>query len=183
MTERELVEAAQAGDADAFAVLARQHADRLYAIANRILIDNAAAEDASQRALLNAWRDLPSLRDPERFGAWLRQVVVRACYDQAADDRRWHAQIRNIPVADAQIDPTGAIAARDEVDRAFNRLKPPQRAVLVLRYYLDLPLAEIASTLELSEGTVSSRIHYALAELRSILEADARTGAQEGRTA
>lgn len=186
MTEQELVEAARRGDADAFAVLARQYADRAYAIANRILLDSGAAEDAAQQALLRAWRDLPSLREPARFGAWLRRLVVRACYDKAADDRRWHANIRLIPRwADAPDAPDAIalIAARDEVDRAFARLKAPQRAVLVLRYYLDLPLAEIAATLDLSTGTVSSRLHYALAELRAILEADARSVPREGRTA
>ena len=78
MDERDLVEAARHGDADAFAVLARQHGDRLYAIANRILTDPGAAQDAAQQALLRAWRDLPTLRDPARFGAWLRQLIVRA---------------------------------------------------------------------------------------------------------
>lgn len=183
MTEQELVEAARRGDADAFAVLARQHADRAYAIANRILLDHGAAEDAAQQALLRAWRDLPTLRDPARFGAWLRQLVVRACYDQAANDRRWHANVRLIPLAANASDATASVVARDEVERAFARLKAPQRAVLVLRFYLDLPLAEIAASLDLSIGTVSSRLHYALAELRAILEADARSAPGEGRTA
>ena len=183
MGQRELVDAARHGDAGAFGVLARQHADRVYALTNRILVDPGAAEDAAQQALIKAWRDLPSLRDPDLFDGWLRRLVVRACYDQAGTDRRWRAQIRLLPEVEPAADPTGALAARDEMERAMIRLKPQQRAVLVMRFYLDLPVAEIAATLEVSVGTVSSRLHYALAELRSILEADARVGHAEGRTA
>jgi RNA polymerase sigma-70 factor (ECF subfamily) len=155
----------------------------VYALTNRILLDPTAAEDASQQAFVRAWEGLPGLRDVDRFDAWLRRLVVRACFDQADADRRWRVQIRLVPAAAPQPDATGLIAARDEMERAMARLKPPQRAVLTLRYYLDLPLAEIAAALEISEGTVSSRLHYALDELRSILQADGRLDAQEGRTA
>jgi RNA polymerase sigma-70 factor (ECF subfamily) len=183
VTERELVEAAQRGDAGAFTALARRHADRVHALANRILLDPAAAEDAAQQAFVRAWQGLPRLRDVDRFETWLRRLVVRACFDQADADRRWRVHIRLLAGADPQADATGAIVARDEMDRALARLKPQQRAVLTLRYYLDLPVAEIAAALEISEGTVSSRLHYALDELRSILQADARLDGREGRTA
>ena len=183
MTERELVEAAQRGDAGAFTALARRHADRVYALTNRILLDPAAAEDASQQAFVQAWQGLPRLRDVDRFENWLRRLVVRVCFDQADADRRWRVHIRLVARADPQPDATGAIVARDEMDRALARLKPAQRAVLTLRYYLDLPLADVAAVLEISEGTVSSRLHYALDELRSILQADGRLDASEGRTA
>jgi hypothetical protein len=81
VTERELVEAAQRGDASAFTALARRHADRVYALANRILLDPTAAEDASQQAFVRAWQGLPRLRDIDRFETWLRRLVVRACFD------------------------------------------------------------------------------------------------------
>jgi RNA polymerase sigma-70 factor (ECF subfamily) len=183
VTDRELVEAAQRGDASAFTALARRHADRVYALTNRILLDPTAAEDAAQQAFVRAWQGLPRLRDVDRFETWLRRLVVRACFDQADADRRWRVHLRLLPAPDSQSDSTGAIAARDELERALARLKPAQRAVLTLRYYLDLPIAEIAAALEISDGTVSSRLHYALDELRSILQADGRIDATEGRTA
>ena len=75
-----LVERAQHGDEDAFAALAAVSVDRSYALAYRILRDPHGAQDATQQAFLNAWQSLPTLRDPERFDAWLRSLVVRACY-------------------------------------------------------------------------------------------------------
>ena len=75
-----LVERARAGDEEAFASLARAAGDRLLAIAYRILRDLGLAEDAVQQTLVLAWRELPSLREPDRFDAWLRRLLVNACY-------------------------------------------------------------------------------------------------------
>ncbi|HTG41470.1 MAG TPA: sigma factor, partial [Methylomirabilota bacterium] len=83
-----LVERAQGGDQEAFAALATASADRCYALAYRILRDMHLAQDATQQALLSAWRDLPTLRDPDRFEAWLYRLVVRACYAEATRERR-----------------------------------------------------------------------------------------------
>src|SRR5258705_12376000 len=92
-----LVERAQGGDQDAFAALATASVDRCYAIAYRILRDMHAAQDATQQALLSAWRDLPTLRDPERFEAWLYRLVVRASYAESGRNRRWGSGVRLIP--------------------------------------------------------------------------------------
>src|SRR6187549_2789184 len=85
---RLLVEQAMAGDHDAFAELARARIGRLYAIAVLILRDPGRAEDATQEALVAAWRDLSALRDPDRFDAWLRRLLVRACYRESSRGRR-----------------------------------------------------------------------------------------------
>jgi len=174
--DRGLVEAAQRGDHDAFEALAIGAADRLFVIARLILRDAHLAEDAVQEALVHAWRDLPRLRDPERFDAWLRRLLVNACADQGRHRRRWSAEIQIVRVEPATNDATGSMADRDQLERGFRRLKPEQRTVVVLHFYVGLPVPEIAETLGIPSGTVKSRLHYATELLRAALEADARGG-------
>ncbi len=89
--QAQTIERAMRGDHEAFASLAAGSVDRCYGIAYRILRDQHRAEDATQQALLGAWRDLPSLKDPGRFDAWLHRLVVNACYAEARSARRWRA--------------------------------------------------------------------------------------------
>lgn len=184
MHQTGLVERASRGDHEAFAALATANAGSSYALAYRILRDPQRAEDAAQQALLGAWRDLPTLKDPERFDAWLRRLVVHACYAEARRDRRWVAHVRLIQ-SEPQLDPDTAlsVAARDELDRGFRRLSPEQRAVVVLHHYLGYPLTEIAATLGIPVGTARSRLHYATRQLRAALDADARPRTSEEWTA
>jgi RNA polymerase sigma-70 factor (ECF subfamily) len=95
---RDLVERAQDGDREAFAVLVTMTSDRMYALAARILRDNVLAEDALQGALMTVWRQLPTLRDPDRFEAWVRRLLVHACYAEARRRRTWAANVRVLPV-------------------------------------------------------------------------------------
>lgn len=170
-----LVERAMRGDQEAFATLAAASVDRCYALACRILRDPHRAEDATQQALLGAWRDLPTLRDPERFDAWLHRLVVNACYQEARGERRWTARVRAITDTPLEPDVARSVAARDELEVAFRRLTPEQRAVVVLHHHLGYPLTEIAATLGLPDGTVRSRLHYAVRQLRAALDtSDAR---------
>lgn len=179
-----LVERAQRGDEDAFAALAAASVDRSYALAYRILRDPHRAQDATQQALLNAWQNLPTLRDRDLFEAWLHRLVVRACYAEARRDRRWTAHVRLIPIGASTVSDTAAsVADRDELERGFSRLSPEQRAVLVLHHYLGYPLTEIAATLGIPVGTVRSRLHYATRQLRAAIEADARPASSRERTA
>jgi RNA polymerase sigma-70 factor (ECF subfamily) len=169
----ELVELARLGDQDAFASLAARNVDRCYALAFRILRDAQRAQDATQDAMLGAWRDLPSLRDPDRFDAWLTRLVVHAAYVQARTDRRWAAHVRLIaPVREPGPDPAVSIVERDALDRGFRQLTPEQRAVLVLHHGLGYPLAEIADVLGIPAGTARSRLHHATRHMRTSLEAD-----------
>jgi RNA polymerase sigma-70 factor (ECF subfamily) len=180
-----MVEAAQRGDHDAFEALAIGAADRLFAIARLILRDVHAAEDAVQEALVRAWRDLPRLRDPDRFDAWLHRVLVNACADQGRHRRRWSTEIHVVRVEPVTDDSTAAVADRDQLERGFRRLNPQQRAAVVLYHYLGLSVPEIADTLGIPVGTAKSRLHYATEALRAALEADARTpvAATNGRSA
>jgi RNA polymerase sigma-70 factor (ECF subfamily) len=174
--ERELVEQAQRGDREAFAALVHLTADRLYGIAYRILRDPSHAEDALQNALIDMWEGLPGLRDSDRFEAWTYRLIARASYREAQRGRRWTAKVRRIAVApDASDD--GAldrIAVHDEMEVAFRELTTEHRTVVVLHYFVGLPLAEIADALGLPVGTVASRLHYAVRSLRAAFEADAR---------
>ncbi len=172
-----LVERARQGDQEAFAALAADHVDGCYRIAIRILRDPHRAQDATQQALLGAWRDLPTLRDLDRFEAWLRRLVVNACYAEARSERRWVARVRVIPT-DTTVEPDVArsVAARDELEVAFRRLTPEQRAVVVLHHHLGYPLTEIAATLGIPHGTARSRLHHAVRQLRAALD-DGRSAA------
>lgn len=171
---RDLVEAARRGDHEAFEVLATSAADRLYAVARLILRASDQAEDAVQEALVRAWQQLPQLRDPDRFDAWLYRLVVNACNDQGRQLRRWSAQVRHLPVAPSIGDETASVADREQLERGFERLKPEQRAVVVLHYYSGFSAVEIGGILGIAEGTVRSRLHYAIAAMRAALDADAR---------
>ena len=176
MVDRAIVEAAQRGDHEAFEALAIGAGDRLFAVARLILRDVHAAEDAVQEALVHAWRDLPRLRDPVRFDAWLHRLLVNACADQGRHRRRWSAEIQIVRAEPATDDEIGSMVDRDQLERGFRRLKPEQRAVVVLHFYLGLTAPEIAETLGIPAGTAKSRLHYATETLRSALEADARGG-------
>jgi RNA polymerase sigma-70 factor (ECF subfamily) len=177
--DTDLVRLAQAGDKEAFTSLAAARADRFLATSHRILGDINLAEDATQQALLSIWRDLPQLRDPARFDAWSYRLLVRACYAEASQTRRWTPNLRLLPVSEPMAaDELSTIVDRDQLERGFRRLSMDQRSVLVLHYYLDLPLDQVAESLGIPVGTVASRVHYAMRALRAALDADARSSAR-----
>ncbi len=182
--DRGLVEAAQRGDREAYADLVRVRGDRLFAIAQRILRDVDRTEDALQEALVIAWRDLPGLRDPDRFDAWLHRLVVRSCVAEAVRARRHVANLHVLPVdVAATSDDYLSVADRDQLERGFRRLPPEQRAILVLRHYAGFEPAEIADALGIPAGTARSRLHHAHRAMRAALEADARMAAVGGSPA
>ena len=174
--QQELVRRAQGGDHDAFCTLVRGALGRLLSTARLILRDQDRAEDAVQDALIEAWRDIRGLRDPDRLDAWLHRLLVRSCYRAARRDRR--REVVEIPLSpddDAQApDPAGSLADRDRVSRAFRKLTEDQRAVLVLIYFADLPLVDVAAALDIPLGTTKSRLSRATDALRAVLEADER---------
>jgi RNA polymerase sigma-70 factor (ECF subfamily) len=181
-----LVDRARSGDREAFSILAGGAVDRLYGIARLILRDTELAEDATQEALIRAWRDLPTLRDVERFDAWLYRLIVRACADVGRHRRRWRAEITVLPTEPAEPDRASELADRDELERALRRLTDAQRTVLILHFYVGLSPSETAAVLDVPAGTAKSRLHYAIDALRAAIAADERStvGARrEGRTA
>ena len=173
--DRELVLRARDGDHDAFARLAAGSIGRLNAIARLILTDHARAEDAVQDALVDAWRNLRGLRDPDRFDAWLTRILVRSCQDMRRLDRR--RRLVEVPLLDGSPgvgDLQASVADADRLERGLRRLTIDQRTVLVLSYYLDLSLADAAATLGIPLGTMKSRLSRAIDALRASIEATER---------
>jgi RNA polymerase sigma-70 factor (ECF subfamily) len=175
----ELVRRAQRGDEEAFAALVPGTATRLLGVAYRILRDAALAEDATQQALLVAWRKLPTLREPERFEAWTYRLVVNACYAETSR-RRSLLPLRLVPNDGAVVDTTSQTVDRVRLETAFSRLSVAHRTVVVLHLHVGLPFDEIASTLDIPIGTARSRLHYAVRALRLAIGTDDDQTAERG---
>jgi len=176
--DRVLVERAREGDHDAFSSIVALSIGRLNAIARLILHDWDLAEDAVQDAFVDAWRSLPGLRDPDRFDGWMTRVLIRTCRDtRRRTSRRSTVEFPLLTDIGPRVaDHQSAVAASDAIDRGLRALTVDQRTVLVLSFYLDLPIAEAASILGIPVGTMKSRINRAVAALRATVDADERPG-------
>jgi RNA polymerase sigma-70 factor (ECF subfamily) len=171
--QRSLVERAQRGDHDAFATLAHAAIARLDAAARLILRDRELARDAVQETLLAAWRNLPGLREPERFDAWLHRLLVRSCIDGLRRRRSRPIEVVLPPLGGPTTgDIAPGIADRELIDDALRRLDPAWRAVVVLRYFLGVPLPEAAAILGIPVGTAKSRLHRSLGLMRTAITHD-----------
>jgi RNA polymerase sigma-70 factor (ECF subfamily) len=172
--QRGLVERARDGDHEAFTALIDLTIARLDAAARLILRDPELARDAVQEALIRAWRDVPGLRDPDRFDAWINRLTVNACLDLARRRRR-----RPIEVEITDLDQPAArdmsmdVANRQLLDDALGRLDPERRALVVLHYFLGMPMPEIARAVGIPLGTAKSRMHHAIAAMREGLTDEA----------
>ena len=170
MDQRELVERAGRGDQDAFAQLVRERIARLDAAARLILHDPELARDAVQEALVGAWRDLPGLRDPDAFDAWIHRITMRSCLGILRRRRRRVIEVELTPTTDIPVGDIGSfVVDRDEVERALARLSPDHRAIVVTHFFLGLPLPDAAAALGIPLGTAKSRLHRSLAVMRSDL--------------
>lgn len=170
----DLVRRARAGERAAFDALLGERLDRTYRIARAVLGNDHDASDATQEAWITAWRRMGTLREAERFDAWLDRITINAC--RLIVRRR--GPIREVPI-DPSIDPATPapgpdnLAERDRVERAFARLEPAARAILVLHHLEHQTVPSIADTLGIPEGTVKSRLHAARAVLgRALAEGD-----------
>ena len=173
--DQDLVTRAQQGDQSAFEALTVADQTRLFKVAYGILRDRHLAEDAMQQAFLDIWRHLPSLRDAAKYEAWSYRLLVHACYAEAKRKPRW--------VTDDEVLQTDVLRApdayhevidRDALERGFQRLTIDHRAVIVLRYLLDMTPEEVADTLGIPRKTVYSRLDRAVQGMRGAIEADSR---------
>jgi RNA polymerase sigma-70 factor, ECF subfamily len=169
---------AVAGDTDrarAFVGLADTHLARAYRLASLLLGSEVEAQDAVQDAAVAAWERFGSLRDRERFDAWFDRILVNGCRDRLR--RRGTARIVDLTAA-PEIAGHGDVATRyaerEALRGALARLSADQRVTVVLRYYGDLSLEEIADRTGERLGTVKSRLHYGLLALRAAYDAAAR---------
>lgn len=185
MERRELVERAARGDHDAFAVLATAASARLDAAARLILRDRDLAQDAVQDALVRAWRDLPGLRDPDRFDAWLHRLLVHAALDELRRRRRRPLTSDLLPGdGPTTADAAGNLSDRDLVERALGNLEAEHRALVVLHYYLGYPVPDAAASLGISLPAAKSRLHRAMLAMRNTMGPAVGTAEFEGgRTA
>jgi RNA polymerase sigma-70 factor, ECF subfamily len=171
----QLVVKAQQGDQQAFEALTVANHSRLYRVAYSILHDRHLAEDATQQAFLDVWRNIRRLKDPAKFNGWSYRLLVRACFAEARRRPRWappdDIQPSHIPIAP---DEYGAVIDRDLLERGFRHLSLEHRTVLVLRCLLDMPMEQVAETLGIPAGTVASRLSRAVQALRAALEAGSR---------
>lgn len=162
------------GDEEAFDILVGRIGDSLYSVARRILRDTTLAEDATQQALLAAWRNLPRLRDPDRFEAWTYRLLVNACHAEGRREGRQRGNLRMLAHYEPTVpDPASSVATHDQIDRAFRRLSVEHRTVVVLVHYLGLTPTEAAATMGTPAGTARSRLHYALQQMRAAMDAEA----------
>ena len=184
------MERAGRGDHDAFAVLVHAKVARLDAAARLILRDRELAADAVQEAFVGAWRNLPGLRDPDRFDGWLHRLVVRSCIDTLRRRRARPMEVELQPIDGSSMhephiaDPSLGVVQRELIDDALRRLDPTWRAVVVLHFFLGMSLPEAAATLGIPLGTAKSRLHRSLGLMRvAISDEVAAPSFSEGRPA
>jgi RNA polymerase sigma-70 factor (ECF subfamily) len=172
VAERLLVEAEAPTDRrSAFLRLADRHLDSAYRLARAILRDAAEAEDATHDAFVQAWQKWGTLHDPASFEHWFDRILVNTCRNRLRSRARRRATDISVELTLTSRDQTEHSIDRQILGDAVSSLSPDQRVVVALRYFLDLPIDEIAKRLLIPAGTVQSRLHYALKRLHAVLDA------------
>jgi RNA polymerase sigma-70 factor (ECF subfamily) len=181
--DRGLLDRAARGDADAFDMLIRPRLDRFFRMAMAITRNESDARDAVQEACISAWRELPRLRDRDRFDSWVAQILVNAC--RGLLRRRRRVRVREIPADEMMAGAAGpsglsvagpaeSIGEVEAISRAFGRLDPGTRSLLVLHYVEERPLAEIGRITGAPVGTIKWRLSRARRALDRALEVEQR---------
>jgi RNA polymerase sigma-70 factor (ECF subfamily) len=168
MEENELIARAQAGDRDAFRRLVETYSEVAGRTARVLLADRADAEDAAQEAWLDAWKALPRFQAERPFRPWLLAIVANRCRMKA---RKYQpvTEAFNDEIGEQLVAPGPEDKYDEELECALGKLDAGQRKVLALRFYADLQLDEIAELIDVPLGTIKSRLHRAIAALRTSL--------------
>jgi RNA polymerase sigma-70 factor (ECF subfamily) len=168
--DQDLIVRAQAGEQRAFDELTLADYPRLFRVAQGILRDRSHAEDATQQAYLDIWRNIRRLREPAKFEAWSYRLLVHACYAEAKRIPKWLPDTglpeRGAPQASAAY---GAVLDRDELEHGFGQLSVDHRVVIVMHFLLDMTLEQVAITLDLPQGTVNSRLSRGMDAMRAAM--------------
>jgi RNA polymerase sigma-70 factor (ECF subfamily) len=156
----------------AFRVMTSRQLDKAYRLAWAILGDAHEAEDATQDAFASAWRNRSKLRDADKLEAWLGRILVNSCRDRLRRRARSRVQALELSTLPPLADYSETASSRDELARALACLDPDHRIVVILRFWADLTVEDIAQRVGIAEGTVKSRLHHSMQLLRSALEDD-----------
>jgi RNA polymerase sigma-70 factor (ECF subfamily) len=178
-----LLDRAAHGQPEAFDTLIRPRLDKLYRMALTITRSDADARDAVQEACVLAWRELPRLRQRDRFDSWLAQILVNACRGHLRKQRR--LRVREVGVEDVVTEASAAVAYHtgggqeevaeiDLIRRAFERLDGDTRALIAMHYVEQRPIAEISRVMGQPAGTIKWRLSNARRALDKALEAERR---------
>lgn len=180
--DQHVVAKARRGDTGAFESLVVGHHHRLFRVAQGILRDRQLAEDATQQAFLDMWRDIRRLQDPAKFEAWSYRVLVRVCHAEARRRPDWVPDTELSPAEVPQAsDPYGAVVHRDQLERGFRQLSLDHRTVIVLHHLLDMTLESVAETLDIPLGTAHSRLDRAMRALRAAMQQPTRSTSPSAR--
>ena len=179
--DRRLVDQAIRGDEEAFGTLIERCGPMFHAVARRVLDDPFLADDATQQAMLAAWRFLPQLHEPDQFEAWAYRLVVNACRNEARREGRHRNVLRLLPAHHPSTGDAGSrVVIREQLETAFRALSIEHRTVVVLVHYVGMTPSEAARAMGTRAGTARSRLYYALRHMRAAIEADARIPAKRG---
>ena len=177
--EQGLIADAQHGDVSAYEQLVQRYEQIAFRVAYLITHEEHDAADAAQDAFLRAYRSLSSFQQGRPFRPWLLRIVTNTALNriQASQrrDRMNERYTRQVVVENDNLTIEGLAVKREQQQRlmaAVGQLKSDQRALIALRYFLELPEAEVAAVLNVPRGTVKSRLHRALAKLREIIRRD-----------
>jgi RNA polymerase sigma-70 factor (ECF subfamily) len=173
--DHDIVARVQRGDEQAFESLTKADFPRLYRVASGVLGDSHLAEDATQQAFVEIWRDIPRLRDPAKYEGWSYRLLVRVCYAEAKRRPGGETSVEAHAIEPMAADAYAAVADRDQLERGLQRLSMGHRVVLVLRFLLGMTPEKVAETLGISRWTVYARSDRALKAMRTALEAEARS--------
>ncbi len=163
-----MLEAAKRGDAGAFEILLQPLLEPGYRLAGGMLQDHQAGQDAVQEAAVKAWRNLRQLREGSEMRPWFLGIVANEC--RTARRSRWSSVIKALLPETAGQVPTDSVLTGIQVRRALRGLDEKKRLALVLHWYLDLPLEEIATITKSSVHAVEGQVQRGIREMRQRME-------------